>query len=100
MTHKELALALLSLTPDAQYVIRGMDIEWHSTDIQQPSLEEIQAEIDRQKTLIYREQRAKMYPQIADQLDMLWHAIDSGNLDKSSLFYSAIKAIKDQYPKP
>ena len=39
------------------------------------------------------------YPKIADQLDMLWHAIDSGTLDKTSDFYIVLKAVKDKYPK-
>ena len=40
------------------------------------------------------------YPSIADQLDMLWHAIDSGSLDKTSEFYLALKSVKDANPKP
>ena len=44
-------------------------------------------------------QRDRVYPSIGDQLDMLWHAIDSGTLNKTSEFYTAIKAVKDAYPK-
>ena len=40
------------------------------------------------------------YPSVDKQLDMLWHAIDEGALDKTSDFYVQIKAIKDKYPKP
>ena len=42
----------------------------------------------------------KKYPTINDQLDMLWHAIDQGTLDKTSDFYTTIKAVKDAHPKP
>ena len=45
----------------------------------------------------YKTQR--QYPSIGDQLDMLWHAIDSGTLNKTSDFYTAIKAVKDAHPK-
>jgi hypothetical protein len=31
---------------------------------------------------------------------MLWHSIDSGSLDKTSDFYLALKAVKDNNPKP
>ena len=47
----------------------------------------------------YKSQRAKQYPPLGDQLDMLWHAIDNGTLNKTSDFYTAIKAVKDAHPK-
>lgn len=47
----------------------------------------------------YRNQRFKAYPSVRDQLDALWHAMDSGALPKAEPFYSAIKAVKDQFPK-
>ena len=49
--------------------------------------------------LSYKLLRAKEYPTIKDQLDMLWHAIDEGNLDKTSDFYLRLKKVKDEYPK-
>lgn len=51
----------------------------------------------------YRGQRDVAYPQLRDQLDMLWHDIDSGVFGepaKTSSFYLALKAVKDRYPKP
>jgi gamma-glutamylcysteine synthetase len=42
---------------------------------------------------------ARQYPSIGDQLDMLWHAIDTNSLNKTSDFYTAIKAVKDAHPK-
>ena len=47
----------------------------------------------------YKRDRRVEYPVTGDQLDMLWHAIDDGTLDKTSDFYTALKAIKDKYPK-
>lgn len=47
----------------------------------------------------YREMRQAEYPVVKDQLDMLWHAMDTGAMPKAEPFYSAIKAIKDKYPK-
>ena len=47
----------------------------------------------------YKQQRMENYPFIGDQLDMLWHAIDSGTLNKTSDFYTTIKAVKDAHPK-
>ena len=37
---------------------------------------------------------------IHEQLDLLWHDIDQGKLDKTGGFYNAIKGIKDRNPKP
>ena len=47
----------------------------------------------------YSEKRQLSYPAIREQLDLLWHAIDSGNLDKTSEFYQKLKEVKDKYPK-
>ena len=40
------------------------------------------------------------YPSIGDQLDMLFHDIDDGKLDKTGSWYLAIKATKDKFRKP
>lgn len=47
----------------------------------------------------YRVLRAREYPQIREQLDMIWHAIDTDSLDKTSDFYKELKKVKDKYPK-
>ena len=52
----------------------------------------------------YSWHRAGQYPAIADQLDMLWHAIDVGDWTaakvKTTSFYTELKAVKDANPKP
>ena len=50
-------------------------------------------------TKTYVEKRKTDYPGIGEQLDLLWHAIDDGTLDKTSDFYTSLKATKDKYPK-
>ena len=57
-------------------------------------------EHDQSVATQYRGERQVDYPEIGDQLDMLWHAIDGGTLDKTSDFYTSLKAIKDKHPKP
>lgn len=49
--------------------------------------------------LNYELLRAREYPTIKDQLDMLWHAIDENKLDKTCDFYNKLKQVKDKYPK-
>lgn len=56
-------------------------------------------ELKYNNSLTYGEKRGASYPQIAEQLDMLWHALDSGTLNKDSDFYTKLKAVKDKYPK-
>ena len=45
--------------------------------------------------------RKLAYPQIGDQLDMLWHSIDENAelKQKYFAFYEALKAVKVKYPK-
>ena len=56
----------------------------------------MQAEEDAKE---YQRKREPEYPAIGEQLDLLWHAIDDGTLDKTSDFYTSLKATKDKYPK-
>jgi 4-hydroxyphenylpyruvate dioxygenase-like putative hemolysin len=54
---------------------------------------------DLYQEYFYQKQRGAKYPKLVEQLDMLWHAIDQGKLDKTSDFYQAIKTVKDEFPK-
>ena len=59
-------------------------------------IKELQDDYDSKK---YQRDRQPEYPAIGDQLDMLFHAIDAGKVDKTSDFYKSLKAVKDKYPK-
>jgi len=51
----------------------------------------------------YDAQRQNNHAYWGDQLDRLWHDIDAGLFGapaKTGEFYLAIKAIKEQFPKP
>lgn len=49
----------------------------------------------------YYTKRAAAYPALGDLFDLIWHAIDQGlPLDKSSAFYAACAAVKNEFPKP
>lgn len=47
----------------------------------------------------YADHRRAEYPTVGEQMDMLWHGMDSGALPKVEPFYSRIKAVKDAHPK-
>ena len=94
------AHALVSLRPDAQWVIRGEEIEWLDSEQTQPSDEEIQAEIIRLQAEYvateYQRLRAAAYPSLTEQLDMqYWDSING-----TTVWADTIAAIKAKYPKP
>lgn len=49
--------------------------------------------------LTYKDSREMLYPSIQQQMDMLWHAMDTNQIPKAEPFYTTIKNIKDAYPK-
>jgi predicted phosphoribosyltransferase len=63
-----------------------------------PTSEEIQTEYNRliaeYDSQEYARNRKAEYPDIGDQLDMIYHNGDGG-----ATFQAAIKAVKDKYPK-
>ena len=50
----------------------------------------------------YKEDRKNEYPDLGEQFDKIFHAIDADSdlKTKFSDFHTAIKAVKDKYPKP
>ena len=99
--------SLQELSPGCKFSVDGetLDgIEWFDDNpTPQPSDEAIKTEHAKQVLLaeskMYQHDRYKSYPRILDQLDMLWHAIDDGALDKTSDFYIKLKKVKDDNPK-
>jgi len=63
-----------------------------------PTEEQVNAKIAE---LQWEQNRRSGYPAIGDQLDMLFHAIDGDETLKTQFvdFHTALKAVKDQYPK-
>ena len=62
-----------------------------------PSEEEVNAKIAE---LQWIKDRALAYPQLGEQFDKLWHDINSGTLDNTGEFFTALKEVKDNNPKP
>ena len=98
--------AIQKINPNASFIIRGDDIntceiEWHNgtTPISKADIEAKMNEIGTESN--YAQQRKNAYPEIGDQLDMLWHSIDQNPKLKSEYFdfYETIKAVKVKYPK-
>ena len=90
--------AIKSLRPGSQFVVRGGVVEWHSTNLTQPTENEIQTELTRLQAeydaKAYQRNRKPEYPDIGDQLDDLFKA---GAF--STEMTAKIQAVKDKYPK-
>ena len=48
----------------------------------------------------YTYARGREYPEIKEQLDMLFHDMTAGKGDKTGEWYKAVKKVKDDNPKP
>ena len=83
---------------------------WKTIPIAQPKVQPFQKaqwndakhkwEIIDNPDLDYSDKRQISYPTLAEQLDSLWHAIDSGVDLKQSDFYKKNREVKQKFPKP
>ena len=107
----DIAQAILALDSTAQVSIAAEDlnrITWHDgnpNNITVAQIQTKQAELQAAyDAKAYARTRETAYPSIGDQLDMLWHAVDTGDWTptkvKTTEFYTALKAVKDANPKP
>ena len=90
--------AISSLRPNAEWVLRGDELEWYDKKQTQPTDAEIDAEVKKLQAeydaKAYQRSRQPEYPAIGDQLDDLYKA---GAF--SDDMTAKIKAVKDKYPK-
>jgi len=91
--------AIWSLRPNAEWVLRGDELEWLDTEQTQPTEAEIQAEVARLQAEYdsnqYQRDRATAYPSLADQADMqYWDAVNG-----TTTWQDAIAKVKADYPK-
>ena len=106
----EITKAIQAIDPNAWVGVSNDDIKkihWHEGNPNKITEEqilakqkELQADSDAKK---YQRDRAEAYPDLAEQFDLLWHAIDGGKFNvksKDTDFYKKLKAVKDANPKP
>jgi hypothetical protein len=93
------AQALQTLRPEAQWVLRGDELEWLDTEQVQPTEEEIRAEIARLEAEYiatqYQRDRKAEYDKL-NQFEMQFDDVANG----TTTWVDAINAIKAKYPKP
>ena len=66
-------------------------------DAANAKLAELVAEYDAEE---YQRDRVPLYPEIGEQLDLLYHDMAAGKGTKDGEWYKAVKKIKDDNPKP
>ena len=99
--------AILKINPNASFSVNADDINqitWHNgtTPIPVADIEAKMTEMANEpEQSDYAQQRRNSYPEIGDQLDMLWHSIDQDEELKTKYFnfYQAIKSVKIKHPK-
>jgi hypothetical protein len=95
----DIAQALQELRPNAQWLLRGSDLEWHDKTQTKPTDSEIDAEISRLQAEYdskqYARDRASAYPSLTEQADMAYW--DRQN--NTTTLDDAISAVKLQFPK-
>jgi len=99
--------AIQQLRPGCRYDMKAangvFDFETWDHDSEPPTKDEIEAEIMREVDIynyyLYERNREEQYPEIKDQLDMLYHDLKSGNLNNGT-WITAIDAVKENNPKP
>jgi len=91
--------ALQSLTPNAEWVLRGDVLEWLDSEQTEPTALELSNEVTRLQAVYdnkeYQRTRAIAYPKIGDQLDSLYHDILNNKLDKTGTWFTAITEVKN-----
>jgi hypothetical protein len=97
--------AIQTLYPGARYDLNNTTFDaWEDDEGRQPpDWKEVEAEIIREVKIynyyLYERNRQQQYPEIKDQLDMLYHDLKSGNLNNGT-WIAAIDAVKENNPKP
>ena len=86
----------------------AFDASGNSVSLDQSKIDSARATLDAEAAaILYQKQRTgeagttdTIYPSIGDQLDNLYKDIVAGTVTTSGAFATAIKAVKDKYPKP
>ncbi len=90
---------LNSLTPKAEWVIRGDELEWLDTSQTQPTDAEIATEVTRLQAEYDSQAYARSRKQEYDKLNQ-WEMQFDDQRDGTTTWVDSINEIKSQFPKP
>ena len=94
--------ALRSLRPNALWTLVNDKLTWNDDSQTEPTQAEIDAEVIRLQADYDAKQyqRDRKYPQLGEQLDMLFHDMTAGKGTKDGEWYKAVAKVKADNPKP
>jgi hypothetical protein len=102
--HKFLTDALITLAPDAKWVVRDGELEWNELPVleggqKKPTKAEVDLEVARLQqeweNTEYQRLRVKEYPDIKEYLD----GVVKGDTVQMQAYIDACLAVKAKYPK-
>ena len=82
---------------DFDSIVWANPSETVSREVLEAKLSELQSEYDSKQ---YQRDRETSYPEIKEQLDLLYHDMTAGKGDKTGEWYKAVKKVKTDNPKP
>jgi len=99
--------AIKRLRPNAKFELYNTEITKWDDSTEPPTLEEIMQQYEGDRVIYekleysrFRKKAYKEYMSAENQLDSLWHAVNSGQvIDQTSEWFTQIKNIKLKYPK-
>ena len=97
MSQRLTSQAISELTPNAEYTIRDGVIEWHSPDITQPTIEEIDA---KKLELAVINARGEEYPSILEFIEAYTEKEIGGDLTKWDAYVEKYNQVRTDNPKP
>ena len=90
--------AITSLKPNAQWVLRGDELEWLDTTQTEPTQAEIDAEVIRLQDIYDSQEYARNRKAEYDKLNQFELQFDD-QLNGTTTWVDAISAIKQEFPK-
>ena len=107
--HKFIVEALKEEHPNIEFTLsgdidNGDDLENNMTVFTDETVDYdeiiVSANVKQSSDNNYVANRTNAYPDIGEQLDKLYHDIDNDKLNEDGEFFKALKAVKDDFPKP
>ena len=101
----DVVLAVRKINPNAELSVIDNDVNqitWHNgtTPIPKADIEAKQAELETAyDALDYSRNRAVAYPELKEQLDLLYKDMAADKGDKTGEWFKAVKKVKDDNPK-
>jgi len=91
--------AILSLQPNAEFVVSDSELRWLNDSVAQPTTSEIDAEVIRLQTAYDAQEYARKRKAKYDALNQ-FELISDDAINGTTTHKDAILAIKSEFPKP